>query len=79
MAAAVLAFVNSWNVFLYSLVLGGTIELAPVAAYNQIREFETNWGGVNAAAVLTTWPIILLALPFSRALVKGLAAGAIKG
>jgi multiple sugar transport system permease protein len=78
-AAAILAFVHSWNVFLYSLVLGGTIELAPVAAFNQIREFETNWGGINAAAVLTTWPIILLALPFSRALVRGLSAGATKG
>ena len=79
LAAAILAFVHSWNVFLYSLVLGGTLDLAPVAAYNQIREFDTNWGGVNAAAVLTTWPIIFLALPFSRALVRGLAAGALKG
>lgn len=78
-AAAVLAFVHSWNVFLYSLILGGAIEMAPVAAFNQIREFDTNWGGVNAAAVLTTWPIILLALPFSRTLVRGLSAGATKG
>jgi len=78
-AAAVLALVNSWNNFLYSLVLGGSIRLAPVATYNLIRDFDPDWGALNAAAVITTWPVILLSLPFSRQLVRGLTAGSIKG
>jgi len=46
------------------------MRLAPVAAYNMIFEFDVNWGAVNAAAVLTTWPVILLSLPFGKNLVK---------
>ncbi len=78
-AAALFAFIYSWNTFLYSLVLGGALEVAPVATYLSIREFDPDWGGTNAVAVLTTWPIILLSLPFSRYLVRGLTAGASKG
>jgi ABC-type glycerol-3-phosphate transport system permease component len=29
--------------------------------------------------VVTTWPVIVLALPFARHMVRGLTAGAIKG
>lgn len=78
-AAAVLGFVASWNNFLYSVVLGGTLRLAPVATYNLIKEVGTDWGALNAAAVVTTWPVIVLALPFAKHMVRGLTAGAIKG
>jgi multiple sugar transport system permease protein len=78
-ASAVLAFVHSWNNFLYSLILGGSIKLAPVAAYDRIREFDPSWGELNAVAVVTTWPVILLSLPFTKHLVRGLTAGAVKG
>jgi multiple sugar transport system permease protein len=78
-SAGVLAFVASWNNFLYSVVLGGTLRLAPVATYNLIKEVDTNWGVLSAAAVITTWPVIILALPFARDMVRGLTAGAVKG
>jgi multiple sugar transport system permease protein len=78
-ASAVLAFIQSWNNFLYSLVLGGRIQMAPVVAYSMVAEYDPNWGGMNAAAVLITWPVILLSLPLGKNLVKGLTAGALKG
>jgi len=77
-ASAVLAFIHSWNNFLYSLILGGRINMAPVAVYTMIREYDLNWGALNAAAVVVTWPVILLSLPFGKNLVRGLTAGAIK-
>jgi len=33
---------------------------------------------VNAAAVIISWPVILLSLPFGKNLVRGLTAGAVK-
>jgi len=78
-ASAMLAFIYSWNNFLYSLILGGTIKMAPVAAYNMISSYDINWGGMMAAAVVTTWPVILLSLPFGQNLVRGLVSGAVKG
>ena len=77
-AAAVLAFISSWNNFLYSLILGGSIKMAPVAAYNMMSIYDLNWGSVNAAAVIISWPVILLSLPFGKNLVRGLTAGAVK-
>lgn len=78
-AAGILAFVSSWNNFLYALILGGRLELAPVATYGQVQELNQDWGVLAAAAIVTTWPIILLSLPFTRSLVKGLTAGAVRG
>jgi multiple sugar transport system permease protein len=77
-ASGVLAFIQSWNNFLYSLILGGTIKMAPVAAYNMMSIYEINWGAINAAAVVVSWPVILLSLPFGKNLVRGLTAGAVK-
>jgi multiple sugar transport system permease protein len=77
-ASAVLAFIQSWNNFLYSLILGGAIKMAPVAAYNMMSMYDMNWGAINAAAVVISWPVILLSLPFGKNLVKGLTAGAVK-
>jgi multiple sugar transport system permease protein len=78
-ASAMLAFIYSWNSFLYSLILGGRLVLAPVATFNMVAEYDPDWGAMNAAAVLTTWPVILLSLPFGKNLVRGLTAGAVKG
>jgi multiple sugar transport system permease protein len=78
-SAAVLAFVGSWNNFLYSLVLGGSRPMAPMMVYRQIQELDQDWGRLAAAAILTTWPVILLAIPFTKYLIRGLTAGAVRG
>ncbi len=77
---AILAFVFSWNNFMFSVVLAtNKTKTVPVAIYNFISYAQIDWGGLMAAAVLITLPVLLLALLTQRYVVRGLTAGAIKG
>jgi multiple sugar transport system permease protein len=42
-------------------------------------EYTVPWGGVAAASVIATLPLVLLVLIFQRRIVRGLSAGALKG
>lgn len=77
---AILAFVFSWNNFMFSVVLAtnGT-KTVPVAIYNFISYAQVDWGGLMAAAVLITLPVLVLAVATQRYVVRGLTAGAVKG
>lgn len=79
-SASMLAFIFSWNNFMFSLVLSGakTVTL-PIAIYGFVSYASVDWGGLMAAAVVITTPIILLSLLLQRYIVSGLTAGAIKG
>lgn len=78
--AAILAFVFSWNYFLFALVLSGLeSKTAIVASFNFVGEGVTNWGALMAAAVVIALPPLLLTLLIQRRLVGGLSAGAVKG
>jgi len=79
-AASILAFIFSWNQFLFSLVLSGpTTKPVPVAVFNFISYGSIDFGGLGAAAVLITLPVILLTLVIQRYIVSGLTMGAVKG
>ncbi len=79
-AAAILAFIFSWNQFLFALVLSGeNTQTVPVAVFNFITYGEINYGGLAAAAVLITLPVVVLALFIQRWIVQGLTMGAVKG
>jgi multiple sugar transport system permease protein len=79
-AASILAFIFSWNQFLFSLVLSGpTTKPVPVAVFNFISYGSIDFGGLGAAAVLITLPVILLTLLIQRYIVSGLTMGAVKG
>jgi multiple sugar transport system permease protein len=77
--ATTLAFVFSWNYFLFSLVLAGsnTTPLT-VAAFNFIGVASVDWGGLMAAATLITFPVLILVSFVQRWLVSGLTGGAVK-
>ena len=78
--AAILAFVFSWNYFLFALVLSGLeSKTAIVASFNFVGEGVTNWGALMAAAVVIALPPLVLTLLIQRRLVGGLSAGAVKG
>ena len=78
--ATILAFIFSWNYFLFALALSGiSSKTAIVASFNFIGEGVTNWGALMAAATVIALPPILLTLLIQRKLVAGLAAGAVKG
>ena len=79
-AATILAFIFSWNQFLFSPVLSGpNTRPVPVAVFNFISYGQIDFGGLGAAAVLITLPVIILTLIIQRWIVTGLTMGAVKG
>jgi len=78
-ATAILAFVFSWNNFLFSVILAGRqTRTLPIAVFNMISYEEINWGTLAAAATLITLPVLVLALIVQRHIVTGLTFGAVK-
>ena len=79
-AATILAFIYSWNNFLFSLILSGrdTAPL-PVAVFNFMSYGMVNWGGLAAAATIILAPVALMTLIIQKHIVRGLTAGATKG
>ena len=79
-SASILAFIFSWNNFMFSIVLAtNRTKTLPVAIYNFISYAQIDWGGLMAAAVVITVPVLVLALVTQRFIVRGLTAGAVKG
>lgn len=78
--AMMLAFIYSWNNFMFALALSGyRTKTLTVAIFNFVEYAEINWGGLMAAAVLITLPVILISFVMQRYVVRGLTAGALKG
>lgn len=77
---SILAFVFSWNNFMFSAILTGVhTKTLPVAIMSFLSYSEVNWGGLMAAAVLITVPVLILAMVMQKYIVRGLTAGAVKG
>jgi multiple sugar transport system permease protein len=75
-------FINSWNNFLFPFMFtsGESVRTLPVLLRGFIRgEVGVYWGQVMAGAVMTTLPIAAAFLFFQRYLIRGMAAGAVKG
>jgi multiple sugar transport system permease protein len=51
----------------------------PVAVYNMISFDQLSWGPLAAAALIVTFPVLLLTVLAQRQIVAGLTAGAVKG
>jgi multiple sugar transport system permease protein len=78
--AAILAFIQSWNNFIFSAVLAGReTRTLPVAVFNSMTYEQLSWGPLAAAALIVTLPSLLLTVFIQRDIVTGLAAGAVKG
>ncbi|KQX68567.1 carbohydrate ABC transporter permease [Angustibacter sp. Root456] len=76
----ILAFIFSWNNFMFALVLSGAqTKTLPVAIFNFVGYASIDWGGLMAAATVVTLPIIVIALFTQKYIVSGLTAGATKG
>jgi multiple sugar transport system permease protein len=78
--AAILSFIFSWNNFLFALILAGqNTKTLPVAIFNFIAYSSFDWGGLMAASVIITIPVMAIGLVFQKYIVSGLSAGATKG
>jgi multiple sugar transport system permease protein len=75
----ILAFIFSWNNFIFSVVLGGKASRTlPSAVYNSLTFEQISWGPLAAAALLVTLPVLLLTVVAQREIVAGLSAGGLK-
>lgn len=78
--AGILSFIFSWNNFMFALVLSGAeTKTLPVAIFNFVAYASIDWGGLMAASVVVTIPIMVIALFTQKYIVSGLTAGATKG
>ncbi len=75
----ILAFIFSWNNFIFSVVLGGKASRTlPSAVYNSLTFEQISWGPLAAAALLVTLPVLLVTVLAQRQIVAGLSAGGLK-
>lgn len=78
-ASGILAFIFSWNEFLFALILtGGGTRTIPVALAGFQSSIGRLWGEMAAGAFIGLIPVIAFSLFAQRYLVRGLTAGAIK-
>jgi len=78
--SGILAFIFSWNNFIFAVVLAGPrLQTLPVAIFNVLTFEQINWGPLAAAALLVTTPVLILAMMVQRHIITGLAAGGLKG
>ena len=82
-ATGLLAFIASWNEFLFALTftLSTSQRTVPVAIalISGASGFELPWGTIMAASVIVTLPLVGLVVCFQRRIVSALMAGAVKG
>jgi multiple sugar transport system permease protein len=78
--ATILAFIFSWNNFVFGAVLAGrATRTLPAAVYNVLTFEQLAWGPLAAAAIVVTLPVLLLTIVIQKEIVVGLTHGGIKG
>ncbi len=77
---AVLAFMGSWNDFVWPLVVlrSQALQTLPVVMAGMVNMYRMEYGVVMAASLLSTLPILLLFLALQKQFLAGLAVGAVK-
>jgi multiple sugar transport system permease protein len=79
-AAAVFAFVEAWNEFFFALILTRQqAQTVPLVIAQFAGQYQTVFGQMMAAAVISVAPVIALAILFRNQVVRGFADGMTKG
>ncbi|MBZ9677177.1 carbohydrate ABC transporter permease [Mesorhizobium sp. ES1-1] len=79
-AAAVFAFVEAWNEFFFALILTRQhAQTVPLVIAQFAGQYQTVFGQMMAAAVISVTPVILLAILFRNQIIRGFADGMMKG
>jgi len=75
----ILAFIFSWNNFVFGAVLAGrATRTLPAAVYNVLTFEQLAWGPLAAAALVVTVPVLLLTILIQKEIVVGLTHGGVK-
>jgi len=77
---AVFTMIPIWNDLWFPLILAPSEATKTITLGSQvfIGQFVTNWNAVLAALSLAIVPVLILYLIFSRQLIRGITAGAVK-
>jgi multiple sugar transport system permease protein len=80
-ATAVFVGISSWNEYLFALMLttSQNSRTWPVGLQLMIGEFQLAWGTFSAAGIITIIPVVVFFAIVQQSLVRGIAAGAMKG
>jgi ABC-type glycerol-3-phosphate transport system permease component len=79
---ATFVFMEAWNNLIYPLTFITTLEKQTLPAALVLTftgQFKTDWGGMMAAATVTTIPLMIAFFAVQRSLVRGLTSGAVAG
>ena len=70
-------FLFAWNEFTMALILisDNSLKTLPLGLITFQGQFETNWGGMGAAMVISSIPTILIYLLFNQQVEKALTVG----
>jgi len=76
----ILAFIFSWNNFVFGFVLAGRgTRTLPAAVFNMLTFEQVSFGPLAAAAILVTLPVLLFTIFIQKEIVAGLTHGGVKG
>jgi multiple sugar transport system permease protein len=79
-AVGVFAFIESWNEFFFAIILTSShTKTVPITIAEFSGQFQTLYGEMMAASVISSIPVVLLAIVFRRYLVEGFVEGSVKG
>lgn len=74
-----LAFLFSWNEFLFALMIGGSnVQTLPAGFPGLVTPLGTYWGQLAAVSVVVSLPVLLMVWFIQRHLARGLSFGAVK-
>ncbi|MBD1379607.1 carbohydrate ABC transporter permease [Metabacillus arenae] len=78
---AIYNFIHIWNEFVFALVLTNSFEnyTLPLGLREFYGEFSVNVPGIMAALTLSSLPLLLVYFVAQEKIVKGIAAGSVKG
>ncbi|MFP4509183.1 MAG: carbohydrate ABC transporter permease [Spirochaetota bacterium] len=78
---SIFTFINKWNDLITPLVLLNSADKfpLPIVIANIRGLYESNFGAIYLGIAISVVPILIVVVTFSKALIKGLTIGAIKG
>jgi multiple sugar transport system permease protein len=77
-STGIFCLINSWNEFLFALVLTGRhTQTLPVAIPSLITPIGTSWGQVAAVGTITILPVLIIAFIVQKHIVAGMTGGAV--
>lgn len=80
-ACSIFSFIMTWNDFLFArtfIISAQENQTLPIALLSLFRPDENDWGGIMAASVMMTVPVLVFFLVVQHRLASGLG-GAVKG